>query len=90
MLVSSAGLVAAEHRACGRLVYGIDPRIDLSCRISADHVFEHKLAAWMSLCPAFVESEDVVPEDDDCLAGSDEVLDLTPRVYAGVGHGGYY
>jgi hypothetical protein len=89
MLVSVVGLVAAECRACGRLVYGIDPRIDLSSCISANHVFKHKLAARMPLCPAIVEAQYIVLEDDDGLASSDEVLDLPPRVYAGVGHGGY-
>jgi len=89
MLVSIAGLVAAECRACGRLVYGIDPRIDLSSCISANHVFKHKLAAWMSLRPPIVESQYVVLEDDNRLASSDEVFDLAPRVDAGVGHGGY-
>lgn len=88
MLVSFVSLVAAECRACIRLFYGIDPRIDLSSCISANHVFEHKLAARMSLCPAIVESQYIVPEDDDSLASSDEVFDLAPCVYAGVSHGG--
>ena len=86
MLVSSAGLVAAECRACGRLVYGIDPRIDLSSCVSANHVVEHKLAARVSLLPAIVESQHIVLEDDDGLAGGNEVLDLAPSVSAGVDH----
>ena len=88
MLVSSAGLVAAECRACGRLVYGIDPRIDLVGGISANHVVEDELAAWVSVFPGIAHSQDVVLENNDRLAGGDEVLDLASGVYAGVDHDG--
>jgi hypothetical protein len=90
-LVSDVSLVAAERRACGFLVYGIDPRIDLSSRVSTNHVVEYQLAAWVSVFPGIAHSEYVVLEDNDRLTGGDEVLDLAPGVYAGGGHyGGDY
>jgi hypothetical protein len=66
---------------------GIDPRIDLVGGIPANHVVEDELAAWVSVFPGIAHSEDVVLEDNDRLAGGDEVLDLAPGVYAGVDHG---
>lgn len=68
-------------RGVSSLSSGIDPRIDFGCRVSSDHMVEDKLAAWMSLLPAIVESKNIVLEDDDGLASGDEVLDLTPCVY---------
>lgn len=79
-------LAAAERRACGYGGTGIDPRIDLVGGIPANHVVEDELAAWMSVFPGIAHSQDVVLENNDRLAGGDEVLDLAPGVYAGVDH----
>jgi hypothetical protein len=67
---------------------GIDPRIDLVGGIPANHVVEDELAAWVSVFPGIAHAEDVVLENNDRLAGGDEVLDLAPGVYAGVDHDG--
>lgn len=89
MLVSSVDLDGDGAQAKSLQAFAADLRIDLVCRIPPNHVVEYEFAAGMSVLPSIWNSQDVVLEDNDCLAIGDEVRNPSPGLYMGSDHSGF-
>jgi hypothetical protein len=87
MLVSSVDLDSGEAHAKSLQAFAMDLRIDFVRRIPPNHVVEYEFAAGMFILPRIWDSQDVVLEDNDCLAIGDKVRNPSPGLYVGSDHG---
>jgi hypothetical protein len=53
-------------------------------------VAEDEFAARMSILPCFWDSQDIVSEDDQCLAVGNKIGNLSPVIYTRIGHDGVF